>query len=80
LAGKAKTADRNRTDRTDQTDRTDLAQRRIQGDLFGCYGDWLNHRDPAVVANAVICLIHQANYLLDLQISVLERAFGSEGG
>src|SRR3990172_1301256 len=24
------------------------------------YAPWLNHADPAVVANAVICLIHQA--------------------
>src|SRR5436305_993748 len=29
------------------------------------YAAWLGHADPAVVANAVICLIHQANYLLD---------------
>jgi four helix bundle suffix protein len=33
-----------------------------------------------VVANAVICLIHQANYLLDQQIAGLEREFISEGG
>jgi len=33
-----------------------------------------------VVANAVICLIHQANYLLDQQIAALERDFIQEGG
>jgi restriction system protein len=44
------------------------------------YGPWLNHADPAVVANTVICLIHQANYLLDQQLSALERAFVHEGG
>ncbi|HET9211369.1 MAG TPA: four helix bundle suffix domain-containing protein [Thermoanaerobaculia bacterium] len=44
------------------------------------YSAWLSHADPAVVANAVICLIHQANYLLDQQISALERSFISEGG
>lgn len=44
------------------------------------YAAWLNHVDPAVVANAVICLIHQANYLLDQQISALERDFIHEGG
>src|SRR5262249_41661134 len=27
------------------------------------YAAWLQHADPAVVANTVICLIHQANYL-----------------
>ena len=31
-------------------------------------------------ANAVICLIHQANYLLDQQIDALERQFIDEGG
>src|SRR3954447_6401066 len=44
------------------------------------YAAWLGHADPAVVANAVICLIHQANYLLDQQISALERNFIHEGG
>jgi len=44
------------------------------------YAAWLNHGDPAVVANTVVCLIHQANYLLDQQISALERAFVSGGG
>jgi four helix bundle suffix protein len=33
-----------------------------------------------VVANALICLIHQANYLLDRQIAGLERQFIEEGG
>ena len=44
------------------------------------YSPWLSNADPAVVANAVICLIHQANYLLDQQISALERDFISQGG
>ena len=33
-----------------------------------------------MVANAVICLIHQANYLLDQQIAALERDFVQKGG
>ena len=41
---------------------------------------WLDHADPAVVANALICLIHQANYLLDQQIAALEREFVEGGG
>jgi four helix bundle suffix protein len=61
-------------DRTYPTDRTDRA------DAFGAYGPWLNHRDSAVVANTVICLIHQTNYLLDQQIDALERDFIEEGG
>ena len=61
-------------DRTDQTDPSDpLAH-------WKAYAGWLEHQDPAVVANALICLIHQANYLLDQQISALERDFVQEGG
>lgn len=44
------------------------------------YAPWLRHRDPAIVANAVICLIHQTNYLLDQQIRALERSFIADGG
>ena len=44
------------------------------------YSAWLSHRDAGVVANAVICLIHQANYLLDQQIRGLERDFIHDGG
>ena len=44
------------------------------------YDPWLKNTDPAIVANALICLIHQANYLLDRQITALERAFVHEGG
>jgi restriction system protein len=62
-----------RSDRTDPTDPPDEEHRRA-------YARWLTNRDPAVVANAVICLIHQANYLLDQQIAGLERSFISEGG
>jgi four helix bundle suffix protein len=40
----------------------------------------LRHSDPAVVANALICLIHQANYMLDQQIAGLERSFVNDGG
>ena len=44
------------------------------------YAPWLEHADPAVRANATICLIHQANCLLDQQIAALERAFIEDGG
>ena len=44
------------------------------------YAPWLAHTDPKVVANAIICLIHQANYLLDRQITALEREFIQKGG
>lgn len=37
-------------------------------------------RPGPVVANIALCLIHQANYLLDQQIRQLEQAFLREGG
>ena len=44
------------------------------------YAEWLDHDDPFVRANALICLIHQTNYLLDHQIAALEKQFVEEGG
>jgi four helix bundle suffix protein len=44
------------------------------------YAPWLEHPDDAVVANCMICLIHQANYLLDQQIAGLEKDFIEGGG
>jgi len=35
---------------------------------------------PEVAANTLICLIHQANYLLDQQLRQLEQQFLKEGG
>jgi restriction system protein len=61
---------KDRTDRSDPTDQSDEDP----------YGPWLAHADPAVVTNAIICLIHQANYLLDRQIAGLEKQFIQEGG
>jgi len=37
-------------------------------------------RPPDVLANIVICLIHQTNYLLDQQIRRLEQDFLKKGG
>lgn len=47
---------------------------------FALYAKWLDHEDPAVRANALICLINQANYLLDKQIIALETQFIQDGG
>lgn len=58
-------------DLSDQTDPTDH---------WKIYARWLEHADPAVVANTALCLSHQANYLLDQQIGALERDFINEGG
>jgi four helix bundle suffix protein len=47
---------------------------------FETYREFVETRAAAVVANIMICLIHQANYLLDQQIRRLEREFLNEGG
>ena len=39
------------------------------------YAEWLDQADPGVVANTIICLIHQTNYLLDRQILLLTQGF-----
>lgn len=44
------------------------------------YVHWLEHNNPAVRANALICIINQANYLLDQHIEALEKAFVENGG
>lgn len=44
------------------------------------YSQWLDSDDAADRANALICLIHQANFLLDRQIAELEQQFITEGG
>ncbi len=44
------------------------------------YAPWLEHADPAIRANAMVCLINQANYLLDQQICALEQSFIEDGG
>ena len=67
--------DRDRSDPSDQSDLTDLTDQ----ERWALYARWLEHADPAVRANAIICLIHQANYLLDQQIAALERGVHRRG-
>ena len=47
---------------------------------YKTYETYLETRPPDVVANILICLIHQTNYLLDRQLRQLERTFVQEGG
>ena len=63
-------------DRTDQSDQTDQSDEQ----RYALYAGWLDHEDPAVRMNALLCLINQANYLLDRQIEALERQFVQDGG
>src|SRR2546430_13972010 len=47
---------------------------------YETYRPYLETRPLGVVANILICLIHQTNYLLDQQLRQLEKAFLEEGG
>lgn len=44
------------------------------------FREFIETRPAATVANILICLIHQANYLLDQQLKRLEQDFLKEGG
>ena len=50
------------------------------GASFEIYREFVETRPAEIVANIAICLIHQANYLLDKQIKRLEEDFLKEGG
>lgn len=75
---------RNRTNKTNKTDGP-YEMYRSQGshsshESYETYRHFLESRPPEVVANIVVCLIHQANYLLDRQLAQLEKTFVKEGG
>ena len=60
-------------DRSNPSDRSDEQH-------YTIYAKWLDHADPAIRANALLCLINQANYLLDKQIEAMESQFIEGGG
>jgi four helix bundle suffix protein len=47
---------------------------------YATFREFVETRPAPVVANILICLIHQANYLLDRQIRELEKEFLRQGG
>jgi len=47
---------------------------------YETYREFCETRSGDVVANIALCLIHQANYLLDRQIRQLEGDFVKQGG
>lgn len=47
---------------------------------FELYREFVETRPPEVIANIAICLIHQANYLIDQQLKTLEKEFIEQGG
>jgi len=67
------------SDPSDRPDRSDFSALTDQ-QRYALYAQWLDHADPAIRANALICLIHQANFLLDHQVAALEKSFVEGGG
>jgi four helix bundle suffix protein len=51
-----------------------------QNRSYETYRTYFETRPPDTVANILVCLIHQTNYLLDRQIRQLEKAFLEDGG
>ncbi len=47
---------------------------------YETFRPYFETRSPETVANIIICLIHQTNYLLDRQLRRLEADFLKEGG
>ena len=48
---------------------------RSKDESYESYRKYFETRPPETVANIIICLIHQTNYLLDQQIKRLEQDF-----
>lgn len=51
-----------------------------ENESYETYRSYMDTRPPEILANLAICLIHQANYLLDQQIRRLEQDFLEKGG
>ena len=47
---------------------------------FDVFREFTETRPAEILANIAICLIHQANYLLDQQLKALEKNFLKDGG
>jgi len=47
---------------------------------YKTYKHYIEESSPEIAANAMICVIHQTNYLLDQQLRALEKEFLKEGG
>lgn len=47
---------------------------------YGTYAKFVEKASAEIAANTMICLIHQANFLLDRQIRQQEAAFLKDGG
>lgn len=67
----------------DKNDREALYVRKLgarNDESYDSYRSFIERRPAETVANILICLIHQANYLLDQQLRQLEQEFLQAGG
>ncbi len=53
---------------------------KTENESYETYRTFMDTRPPETLANIAVCLIHQANYLLDRQIRRLEKDFLKKGG
>jgi four helix bundle suffix protein len=68
-----------KSDQTDQSNPSDPSSE-PPTTPYDRYRSFVETADPETAANTVVCLIHQANYLLDRQLQELERQFIQGGG
>jgi restriction system protein len=52
----------------------------IENKSYRTYRTYVEGSTDEIAANTIICLIHQASYLLDQQLRQLEKQYLSEGG
>lgn len=67
----------------DKTSKEALYVRKLgatNNESYESYRSYIESRPAETVANILICLIHQANYLLDQQLRQLEQEFLHAGG
>ena len=67
----------------DKDSKAALAVRRLgvgKDESFETYRQYIESRSGETVANMIICMIHQAGYLLRQQIQKLEKEFLENGG
>lgn len=65
---------------TGRSSETSERQSHSSHESYETYRLFIETRPPEVAANIIICLIHQATYLLRRQLAQLEQAFLKEGG
>jgi restriction system protein len=69
-----------RSEKGDQSDLSDQSDSKSNSRPYDTYKLYVQEKGSEDAANTLICLIHQANFLLDQLIKHLERSFAEEGG